>query len=113
MDRFEEQDEWIGVELKRKAGFGKDGEKNFSGMLTELQMQSYLVIKDFRRKVNKRGGEYGMPVCVYSKPEDIWGYDMVTAAYKEDPKVSKERLEAHLRTFWPEMTDKQLKKILR
>ncbi len=113
MDCFEERDEWIGAELKRRAGFGKDGEKNFSGMITELQMQSYLVIKDFRRKVNKRGGEYGMPVCVYSRPEDIWGYDMVTAAYKEDPRVSGERLEAHLSSLWPEMTDKQLKKILR
>ncbi|MDO4620091.1 MAG: hypothetical protein Q4B09_05645 [Lachnospiraceae bacterium] len=113
MDRFDEKNEWIGADLKKEAGFGKNGEKNFSGVLSELQMQTYLVIKEFRRKVNKRGAEYGMPVCVYARPEELWGREMVTSAYKEDPKQSAERIREHLRTLWPEMTEKQLKKILR
>ncbi len=77
--------------VKQKMDYGcrkRRGEKNFSGVITELQMQTYLVIKAFRRKVNKRGGEYGMPVCVYSRPEDIWGREFISSAYKEDPKVS-------------------------
>lgn len=64
MDCFEEQDEYIGLELKRHAGFGKGGEKNFNGILTDLQMQTYLVIKDFRRKVNKRGGDGKRPLAI-------------------------------------------------
>lgn len=113
MDRFEEQGEWIGADLKKSAGFGKNGEKNFPGMMTELQMQSYLVVKDFRRKVNKRGSAYGMPVCVYSRPEDLWGYEMFAAAYKENPQDSRKRIEEHLRSQWPQMSESQLKKILR
>ncbi|MCC8101840.1 MAG: hypothetical protein LIP11_06125, partial [Clostridiales bacterium] len=98
---------------KRRAGFGKGGEKNFNGILTDLQMQTYLVIKDFRRKVNKRGGEYGMPVCVYSKPEDLWGYDMVTANYKEEPSESWKRIYEHLSCSYPFATEEQLKKLLK
>ncbi len=112
MDQFEVQDEWIGITLRRAAGFGKGGEKNFSGMLSALQMETYLVIKDFRRKVNKRGGEYGMPVSVYRKPEDLWGRDMVTSDYKEEPEVSGQRIREQLAKCWPEMTEKQMEKIL-
>ncbi len=113
MDRFADQEEWIGLELKRKAGFGKNGERNFSGIVTELQMETYLVIKDFRRKVNRRGGEYGMPVCVYSRPEDIWGYDFISSAYSEDPEVSGQRIRDHLQRLWPQMSEKQLERIVR
>ncbi len=113
MERFEEQDEWIGMNLKRSAGFGKNGEKNFPGMITELQMLTYLTIKGFRRKVNKQGGEYGMPVCIYAKPEDLWGYEFVTSAYREEPAVSGRRIREHLTTLWPQMTEKQLEKIVR
>ena len=43
MDQFESKDELFSFELKRLAGFGKDGEKNFEGTVTDLQMQSYLL----------------------------------------------------------------------
>ncbi len=112
MDQFEKQDEWISLYLRRAAGFGKNGEKNFSGILTDLQMESYLVVKDFKRKVNKQGGKYGMPVCVYARPEKIWGYEMVTSSYHEDPAQSGDRIRAHLNKLWPYMTEKQMKKIL-
>ena len=57
MDVFELNDEAIGNEimsnaLKEKAGFGKEGgEKNFEGVLTELQMQTYLIVSDFRQRM--------------------------------------------------------------
>ncbi len=46
MNAFELNEELEGLEilsneLKEKVGFGKNGEKNFDGVLTELQMQSY------------------------------------------------------------------------
>ncbi len=111
MDCFEDTDEWIGLDLKRSAGFGKNGEKNFPGIVTDLQMLTYLVTKDFRRKVNKRGGEYGMPVCVYAKPEVVWGEEFLSEAYHEDPAVSGERIRKHLRSVWG-MDERQIKKIL-
>ena len=75
----------LSTELKKMAGFGKGGEKNYPGILTGLQMQLYLVIGGFRRRTNKRGVDYGMPVSLLMTPESIWGYDAITAAYEEEP----------------------------
>ena len=118
MDCFEgslagDDKEHIGLQLKKMAVLGKDCYKNFDGMMTELQMQTYLVVKDFRCKRNKHGLEYGMPVCVYSKPEDLWGYDMVTTAYSEKPEDSREKIFAHVRELYPDATEKQLAAVLK
>ena len=58
-------------ELKKQAGFGKDGEKGFDGAITNLMMQTYLCNCDFKKRVNKRGIEYGWDVAVYSSIEHI------------------------------------------
>jgi len=91
----------LSTELKKMAGFGKGGEKNYPGILTGLQMQLYLVIAGFRRRTNKRGVDYGMPVSVLMTPESIWGYDAMTAAYEEAPCESWQRIYEHARKLWP------------
>lgn len=112
MDVFAGGEAYTGLELKRAAGFGKGREKNFDGIMMELQMQTYLVIKDFRRKRSKKGIEYGMPVCVYAMPERLWGYDMVSSAYKEEPQESWQRIYEHVRSCFPEAGEMQIKKLL-
>lgn len=79
-------------EMKEKAGFGKGGQKNFEGVLTRLQMLTYLVAEDFRPRLNKKGIEYGWPVAVMTPPEYLWGYKHVTSRYKETPEVSLEKI---------------------
>lgn len=113
MDVFETKEECTGLELKRTAGFGRDGEKNFDGIVTELQMESYLVIREFRRKRNKKGVEYGMPVSVYARPETLWGYEMISSAYSEEPEESWEQIFAHVRRMFPETDERMLRKVLR
>lgn len=100
------------TELKKKAGFGKGGEKNFPGILTGLQMQTYLVISDFRRRENKRGEEYGMAVSIPLPPEAIWGYEAVTAAYREEPEVSRERIVSHIRAMYPGAAEKDIERLV-
>lgn len=112
MDKFEEQKEWMGNELKVQAGFGKGGEKNFDGTLTELQMQTYLIIRDFRRKRNKKGEEYGMPISVYARPEELWGYELVASAYQEPPEKSAERIFRHIQEKYLQAEEKQIKRLL-
>lgn len=112
MDQFEERETWAGNELKSQAGFQKGGEKNFSGIITELQMQTYLTIRDFRRRRNKKGEEYGMAVSVYIRPEDLWGYDLVTSVYREAPEKSRERIYRHIQEMYPHATEKQLKMLV-
>jgi hypothetical protein len=105
--------EYTGLELKRRAGFGKDGYKNFNGIITELQMQTYLTIRDFRRKKNKKGQEYGMSVSIYVRPEELWGYDYIAGGYAEDPEVSGRRIYEQVRRLFPGGNEKQLQRLLR
>ncbi|MBO4628280.1 MAG: hypothetical protein J5645_09925 [Lachnospiraceae bacterium] len=102
----------LSTELKKKAGFGKGGEKNFPGILTGLQMQLYLVITDFRRRVNKRGEAYGMAVSIPLPPETVWGYETVTSAYNEDPASSRERIAAHIRKLYPAASEKDIDRLV-
>ncbi len=91
MDNFIEDkldSEILSNQLKVMTGFGKDGEKGFEGAVTTLMMQLYLCNSDFRKRKNKKGQEYGWNVAAYCAPEHLWGYDTVTASYREDSKVS-------------------------
>lgn len=100
------------TDLKKLAGFGKGGEKNFPGITTNLMMQMYLVTADFRRRKNKRGGEYGMPVSVLLPPEAIWGYDAVTAAYGESPAESWQRIFDHVCMQYPQAEEQAVIRLI-
>ena len=113
MDCFAGTDELFSYELKQKAGFGKDGEKNFEGSLTELQMMLYLTVRDFRPRINKAGQPYGWSIAVYTPPEKIFGYDCLRAAYKESPATSRERIFEQARQIAPKTDEKVLRKILK
>ena len=113
MDVFEDGGMFPGFELKPKAGFGKEGYKNFDGCITQLQMQTYLIIRKFERRRNKRGQSYGMAVSYYQKPEELWGYAHVTSAYKEEPELSAERIFTRARELFPEGSDAAIRKILK
>ena len=102
----------LSTDLKKMAGFGKGGEKNYPGIITGLQMQIYLVIADFKRRQNKRGEEYGMAVSIMLPPESIWGYDKVTAAYSEKPKESWNRIFDHVKETYPEAADADIIRLI-
>ncbi len=100
-DIFFKDERILSTDLKKKAGFGKGGEKNYPGIITGLQMQTYLVIVDFQRRKNKRGDEYGMAVSIMLPPESIWGYEKVTAAYTEQPIESWRKILEHEKMMYP------------
>jgi len=112
MDRFEAGEEIPSNQLKQLAGFGKGGEKNFDGTVTDLQMQTYLIIRDFRRRRNKMGLEYGMPVSVFSTPEALWGYEHVASAYSCKPEESGRMIEARVKEYAPRADDGAIRAIL-
>lgn len=111
MDQFVNKEELMSSELKKLAGFGKGGEKNFEGTVTELQMQTYLVVKDFRQKTNKKGQKYGWPISVYTTPESLFGYGFVSAGYREDPAVSKQKIFQRVKELFPNTADQQITKV--
>ena len=113
MDCFEAEEELFSNELKKKAGFVKGGEKGFEGTITDLQMKTYLCVKDFRQRRNKKGEQYGWPIAVYARPEALWGYDLVTSRYSESPADSAAAIAEHMRDRYPVATKDQIKRIIR
>ena len=89
MDQFLTKDEWFSFELKRQAGF-----------------------RDFRRRRNKRGQEYGWHISVYSTPETLWGYDHVSSAYSVAPAESKALIDEQIWRNFPEAEQEELDAVL-
>lgn len=112
MDLFSEDTELFSFEMKRQTGFGKNGEKNFEGVISNLQMQTYLCVRDFRKKKSKEGKEYGWAVAVYAMPERIWGYDYVTSSYGETPQESYARLQNNIASKFPDIEITQIERLL-
>ncbi len=106
------EEQILSTDLKKRAGFGKGGEKNYPGIVTGLQMQTYLVITDFHRRVNKRGEAYGMPVSVLLPPEAVWGYETVTAAYNEKPAQSWDRIAERVLQYYPDAKETDLIRLI-
>lgn len=100
------------TDLKKLAGFGKGGEKNFPGICTELMMKTYLVTADFHRRRNKRGEEYGMAVSVLLPPEALWGYDRVTSAYSETPYESWRRIIDRVKQHYPDADEADIIRLI-
>ncbi len=113
IDLFEENEELYSNEIKKLAGFGKGGEKGFDGTITDLQMKTYLIVKDFRQRKNKQGEAYGWPIAIYATPENLFGPDHVRSRYKEEPLASKEAIANHIRDIYPIATEKQIQKIIK
>jgi len=107
-----ENEEYLSNELKAKAGFGKEAEKGYEGVISKLQMQMYLCMRDFRQRTNKKGESYGWPVAVYTTPEHVWGYEHITSAYKEKPEESAKRIADHIKDVYPVATDAMIKKVM-
>ena len=104
--------EMLSFELKQKAGFGKGGEKNFEGILTELEMQTYLLVSDFRQKKNKKGESYGWHIAAIETPETKWGYDSIAGGYAETPEESWNRIVKQIRKHFPSADDGSIRKVL-
>lgn len=112
MDLFTDGAHLYSFELKRLAGFGKEGERNFEGTVTDLQMYTYLLIRDFRQRINKKGQPYGWPISVYSTPEALWGYEHISSAYSTGPEQSRELIFRQVRKNFPAATDETLAAVL-
>lgn len=113
MDLFagdKEDREMMTFEVRRAAGFGSGGEKNFEGTLTQLEMMCYLVIRDFRQRRNKAGREYGWPIAVLCTPEHLFGRELVTSTYAQEPKDSLEKIVQRVQQFYPDAGRTQILK---
>ena len=110
MDVFECDDEGIGKELlssEIRELAGKD-----EATLTDLQMQTYLIVSAFRQRKNKKDQFYGWHLSVFETPETKWGRDEVASGYSEDPSESWKKIVSRMKTHFPEAEEEQIRKLL-
>ncbi len=99
--------ELLSCDLKKKAAV----EKGFQDALTELQMQTFLIMSDFRRRQNKYGIEYGWHVAAVMTPETKWGYDEVNGCRRK-PEESGQRILEQLKRFRPDASEQALNRMV-
>lgn len=103
----------ISKSLKAELDYRKGGNKGFETVITRLQMQTYVNIADFVYMRDKNGKQYGWGVAEYSTPEEMFGYETVTAAYKKDPSDSRELLLERLAKALPKASGDKLLRLVK
>lgn len=103
----------LSKELKNLCNYRKGGNKGFDTVITRLQMQTYVNIADFVYMQDKFGRTYGWGVAKYSTPEELFGYETVTSAYRREPQESKERLIVHLSQVLSDASESQILRLLK
>ncbi len=46
-------------------------------------------------------------------PEELWGHNLVTSAYKETPETSGERIYRRVMEQYPNVSEKQIKTLVK
>lgn len=111
MDCLADAPELPGWQLKRLAGFGTGGERNFSGTVTALQDMFYIVISDFRRRKNKFGLDYGWDVSVYARPEQIWP-GLADQAYRITSRQAYIDIRGQMESLYPGFSEKAFQELI-
>lgn len=113
MDVLTIRGEMLSNELKSTAGFGKLGEKGFEGAISQLQMQTYITVRRFQKRRNKKNEEYGWAVAVYTLSEKLFGQEHVRSAYQIGAQESKNRIINRIKLKFPNATDKEIEKLIK
>lgn len=112
-DSIAENGEILSKRLKEICNYRKGGNRGFDTVITRLQMQTYVNISDFVYMRDKHGKPYGWGVAVYSTPEEQFGYDAVTSAYKKEPEESKELIVKRFQEILPDVSHERILKFIK
>ncbi len=103
----------ISKQIKRALNYRKDANTGFETVITRLQMQTYVNTADFVYMKDKNGNVYGWGVAEYTTPEAMFGEDIFSDAYRQDPEKSREEVYKHLEKTLKSADPKILAKLLK
>lgn len=103
----------LSPELKSLAGFGKGGEKGFDGVMAQLEMQTYVTVRGFEQRKNKKGEPFGWHVGVYARAEELYGSEYISSGYRILPKDAKERIIRRVLMLSPMAGTDKIEKMIR
>ena len=85
----------------------------YESVLTSLQMQTYVVISDFRYSLSKKGVPYGWGNAVIDLADRWLGEDLSARAEEERSEDSLARMLGHLTRVMPQADASALAKLLK
>lgn len=100
------------AEIRKRAGFGKNGYKGYENTTVKLQDKTYLVIRKFQQRLNKQGQPYGWAVAHLARPEACFGEDFIKGEYALSREQAKARLMQALIERNPQISVAALEKML-
>ncbi len=98
-------------DLRRACGF--DGPKmrsKFDGYVTRLQQACRVVTEDFVYPTDKHGNRYGWGWALLNTPEHLFGHD--SCLCDRSPEESRCRIAEHLRSLLPQVSEKDISKLI-
>ena len=107
-DVLEQHGEMLSKSLKIEAG----RPKGFTGSLTRLQMQTYIITTDFVYQQDLYGRSYGWGIANYATPEAYFGRDFMDTAYERSPGESHQRIMEHLAALFPTASEAAIQKLI-
>ncbi len=110
MDALENQSSVASYRLKETAGFSRNGESGFDSAITQLMMQTYVVICGFEHKLNRTGKKYGWPVADYCTAEMKFGAECVRSKYDLSKEEALAKITEHMHKLYPDATEKEIRK---
>ena len=99
-------------ELRKACGFtGPKMRSKFDGFISRLQMGGWIVTEDFVYPHDKHGQKYGWGWSLLTTPENLFGRE---ACHPDrTPEESYQRLIDHFHKILPELTDKEIEKLIK
>ncbi|HOI27767.1 MAG TPA: hypothetical protein PLN63_09535 [Paludibacteraceae bacterium] len=80
-------------------------------ILSRLQMETRLVIKDFEYNTDRHDKPYGWGIARYATPETLYGRE-ITNAEGRAPEESRQHIFDHLSKIIPNANEKQIAKLI-
>ena len=98
-------------QLRAACGFnGKGMRSKFDGYITRLEMATYIVTEDFVYPRDKHNREYGWGWSLLNTPEALYGRE---ACHSDcSPEESFQRIMNQFKTFLPEATEQQIRRLI-
>ncbi|MBQ1382644.1 MAG: hypothetical protein IIY73_01910 [Solobacterium sp.] len=88
-------------EIKPMLGYSRNGRKGYDTVITRLQMETYVTVKNFVYAVDRKGEFYGWGIAQYTTPEEVFGRKYIEKAYKRSPEESLQRMIRQIRKIRP------------
>ncbi len=99
-------------EIKSLTGYTTKTAPLFEKNITTLQMGTYVCIRDFVPKKNKKGDFYGKGITLYAIPEDIYDKSLITSMYQYDPIESQQRIIQKILSYYENATYDSVLKLI-